>query len=168
MGEPEPDVQAGDRRWLPLVAEAERQRGTNPFYESMREVSPGDIVFSFADTGIAATGIARSYCWGSPKPQEFGAAGQNWENVGWKVRVHFVPLLNKVRPKDHMNVLRAVLPDKYSPLQPNGNGIQSVYLTEVALCIRRSSRGPDRRRGDAGPSSGNRTHPSAQRASIRR
>jgi len=30
----------------------------NPFYESMREVAPGDIVFSFVDTRIAAAGIA--------------------------------------------------------------------------------------------------------------
>ncbi len=103
----------------------------NPFYESMREVSPGDLVFSFVDTRIVAIGIARSYCWESPKPQEFGSAGQNWENIGWKVRVEFVPLIHQVRPKDHMDVLRPVLPDRYSPLQANGNGIQSVYLTEV-------------------------------------
>ena len=31
-----------------------------------------------------------------------------------------------------MTVLRSVLPSKYSPLQPNGNGIQSVYLTEIS------------------------------------
>jgi len=31
-----------------------------------------------------------------------------------------------------MGVLRAVLPDRYSPLQVNGNGIQSVYLTELS------------------------------------
>jgi putative restriction endonuclease len=103
----------------------------NPFYESMREVSPGDIVFSFVDTRIAAIGIARSYCWESPKPQEFGSAGQNWEDIGWKVRVEFVPLINRVRPKDHMEVLGPLLPERYSPLQANGNGIQSVYLTEV-------------------------------------
>ena len=103
----------------------------NPFYESMREVSPGDIVFSFVDTRIAAIGIARSYCWESPRPQEFGSAGQNWENIGWKIRVQFVPLINRVRPKDHIEILRPVLPERYSPLQLNGNGIQSVYLTEV-------------------------------------
>ena len=99
----------------------------------MREVSPGDIVFSFTDTRIAAIGIARSYCWESPKPQEFGSAGQNWENIGWKVKVDFSPLLNRVRPKDHMDALRPVLPDRYSPLQANGNGNgnQGVYLTEV-------------------------------------
>lgn len=103
----------------------------NPFYESMREVSPGDLVFSFMDTRIQAIGIARSYCWECPKPTEFGSAGQNWENIGWKVSVQFNELNNKVRPKDHMEVLRPLLPERYSPLQPNGNGLQSVYLTEV-------------------------------------
>lgn len=29
----------------------------NPFYESMREVAPGDLVFSFVDTRIAAIGV---------------------------------------------------------------------------------------------------------------
>jgi putative restriction endonuclease len=105
--------------------------GRNPFYESMREVAPGDIVFSFVDTRIAAIGIAQSYCWESPKPIEFGSAGQNWENVGWRVRIAFTQLLHKLRPKDHIGVLRKVLPSRYSPLQPNGNGIQSVYLTEL-------------------------------------
>jgi len=103
----------------------------NPFYESMREVSPGDLIFSFKDTRIVAIGIAQSYCWENPKPLEFGTAGQNWENVGWKVKVEFTELTNIIRPKDHMAVLGPYLPEKYSPLQPNGNGLQSVYLTEL-------------------------------------
>jgi hypothetical protein len=101
----------------------------NPFYESMREVAPGDLIFSFMDTRILAIGIAQSYCWENPKPLEFGNAGQNWENIGWKVKVNFTELANKIRPKDHIGVLRPLLPEKYSPLQPNGNGLQSVYLT---------------------------------------
>jgi putative restriction endonuclease len=107
----------------------------NPFYESMREVAPGDLIFSFVDTRILAVGIAQSYCWESPKPLEFGTAGQNWENIGWKVNVNFTELANKVRPKDHIGVLRPLLPDRYSPLQPNGNGLQSVYLTEVPTAL---------------------------------
>ena len=103
----------------------------NPFYESMREVAPADLIFSFMDTRILAVGIAQSYCWESPKPLEFGNAGQNWENIGWKVKVNFTELANKVRPKDHIKILRSLLPERYSPLQPNGNGLQSVYLTEV-------------------------------------
>jgi putative restriction endonuclease len=107
----------------------------NPFYESMREVAPGDLIFSFMDTRILAVGIAQSYCWESPKPLEFGDAGQNWENIGWKVKVGFRELANKVRPKDHIAILRPLLPLRYSPLQPNGNGLQSVYLTEVPTAL---------------------------------
>jgi hypothetical protein len=103
----------------------------NLFYEAMREVAPGDLVFSFVDTRIAALGIAQSYCWESPKPLEFGQAGQNWENVGWRVKVTFTPLTTTIRPKDHIDLLRPLLPDRYAPLQPNGNGLQSVYLTEL-------------------------------------
>jgi hypothetical protein len=107
----------------------------NPFYEFMREVTPGDLVFSFVDTRIAAIGSVASYCYESPKPTEFGAVGLNWEAIGWRVRINFVPLLNKIRPKDHIDVLRRVLPPRYSPLQDSGNGIQSVYLTEVPVLL---------------------------------
>lgn|SRR6516165_9732867 len=103
----------------------------NPFYESMREVAPGDAVFSFVDTRIIAIGVAQSYCWESPKPLEFGSAGQNWENVGWKVLVGFTLLSRQVTPKDHIELLRPLLPDKYSPLTRAGNGLQSIYLTEI-------------------------------------
>jgi putative restriction endonuclease len=107
----------------------------NPFYEAMREVAPGDLVLSFADARIRALGLAQSYCWESPKPTEFGNAGQNWENIGWKVKVRFTELLHQVRPKDHIGVLGSLLPAKYAPLQPNGNGLQSVYLTEVSAAF---------------------------------
>ena len=59
----------------------------NPFYEFMREVTPGDLVFSFVDTRIVAIGTVTSYCYESPKPLEFGDAGSNWETIGWRVRV---------------------------------------------------------------------------------
>lgn len=98
----------------------------------MREVSPGDLILSFVDTRIAAIGVANSYCYESPKPLEFGEAGAYWNNVGWRVRVNFQALQNPARPKDHIESLRPLLPDRYSPLQLNGNGIQSVYLTELS------------------------------------
>jgi putative restriction endonuclease len=55
----------------------------------------------------------------------------NWEKIGWRVRVRFTRLLHQVRPKNHMDRLRASLPGRYSPLHPNGDGLQGVYLTEV-------------------------------------
>lgn len=103
----------------------------NPFYESMREVAPGDLIFSFCDTYIRALGVARSYCYECPKPVEFGAAGMYWDKVGWRVDVLFQERPDPIRPKDHMGVLAPLLPGKYAPLRPNGDGLQSVYLTEL-------------------------------------
>lgn len=108
----------------------------NPFYEFMREVAPGDVIFSFSDTRVAALGIARSFCYESPKPQEFGATGTNWSQIGWKVDVAFRELQNNVRPMDHLAELRPLLPARYAPLRAeNGHGLQSVYLTEVSTAF---------------------------------
>jgi putative restriction endonuclease len=119
---------AGGYLWSPKRS---ANGARNPFYESMREVAPGDLILSFMDTRIVAVGVAQSYCWESPKPSEFGNAGQNWEDIGWRVKVAFTQLINRLRPKDHIDLLRPLLPSKYSPLQANGNGLQSVYLTDI-------------------------------------
>src|SRR5579862_6514471 len=120
--------QTGGYLWSP---KRNANGARNPFYEAMREISPGDLVFSFVDTRVLAIGIAQSYCYESPKPAEFGSSGQNWEHVGWRIAVQFTQLSNRVRPKDHIEILRPLLPERYAPLQPNGNGLQSVYLTEL-------------------------------------
>lgn len=49
---------SGGYLWSP---KRNANKARNPFYESMREVAPGDIIFSFRDTRIAALGIARSF-----------------------------------------------------------------------------------------------------------
>ncbi len=103
----------------------------NPFYEFMREVAPGDIIFSFSDTLIPAIGIAQSTAYPSPKPAEFGSTGPNWSTVGWKVAVRYFLLSSRIRPADHMHRIGSMMPDKYAPLQPSGRGNQGVYLTSV-------------------------------------
>lgn len=105
----------------------------NPFYEFMREVAPGDVVFSFQGTYIQAVGNVISYCYECPKPPEFAGAGPNWSEIGWKVDVRFTPVSDTVRPADHMDMLAPTLPEKYAPLRPNGQGLQSVYLTAVPV-----------------------------------
>jgi len=40
----------------------------NQFYENMREVSPGDIVFSFCDTRIKALGVVTGDAQPVPSP----------------------------------------------------------------------------------------------------
>jgi putative restriction endonuclease len=102
----------------------------NQFYENMREVLPGDVVFSFCDTRIKAIGVVTGASQTGPKP-DFGAAGSNWSQEGWFVPVDYCGLTHQIRPKDHAAILRPFLPSKYSPLQESGDGLQSVYLAAV-------------------------------------
>jgi len=120
----------GGYLWSP---KRKSNEGRNLFYEFMREVAPGDIVFSFKDTLIKAIGVATDFCYEAPKPDEFGSAGPNWSKVGWKVPVHWTSVLSKVRPSEHMGALQSLLPKKYSPLRSNGHGQQAVYLTAVPI-----------------------------------
>jgi hypothetical protein len=84
-----------------------RANGTrNPFYEFMREVAPGDLVFSFAGTLIRAFGVARSHAYEAPKPREFGSSGRNWDDIGWRVDVEFHEVTSAFRPGDWIERLR--------------------------------------------------------------
>jgi putative restriction endonuclease len=102
----------------------------NPFYDTMHRVAVGDIVFSFSDTRIKAVGIVIGEAETAPKP-DFGGVGLNWSKEGWYVPVYYSSFEAPIRPKDHIAVLRPFLPDRYSPLQANGDGLQGIYLTEI-------------------------------------
>jgi Predicted restriction endonuclease len=119
---------AGGYLWSPKRKADGR---ANPFYEFMREVAPGDIVFSFCDTLIKAVGIARSNAYEAPKPLEFGGAGAYWDEIGWRVDVGFHELTHAIRPADYMDRIGPLLPQRYAPLQPTGRGQQSMYLTAL-------------------------------------
>lgn len=119
---------SGGYLWSPKT----RANGSrNPFYDFMRQAQPGDIVFSFSNTLIRAVGVVREKAQTSPKPSEFGTTGSYWSDDGWLVPVDFQEFAAPIRPKDQIDYLRPVLPVKYSPLQHNGNGVQSIYLAEV-------------------------------------
>lgn len=114
--------------WSPKV---KANGGRNQFYLNMQEVTAGDIIFSFCDTLIKAIGVAVGRAASAPKP-EFGGVGATWADKGWLVPVEFRELNNQIRPKTHIALLRPFLPEKYSPLQSTGDGLQSVYLAELA------------------------------------
>lgn len=116
----------GGYLWSP---KRKANQARNPFYDFMREVTPGDVIFSFSNTHIRAIGIATSHAYEAPKPLEFGQAGAYWNNIGWRIDVKFHELRLTTKPADHMTVLAPLLPAKYAPLRPNGTGLQSVYLT---------------------------------------
>jgi hypothetical protein len=118
----------GGYLWSPKL---KRDGTLNHYYETMREVSYGDIVFSFNDQKIMAMGIAQGPAYTCPKPTEFGTAGAKWDEIGWRVDVNFSILNHPIQPRSHMGLLRALLPERYSPLQANGTGNQ-LYLTEIS------------------------------------
>jgi hypothetical protein len=103
----------------------------NPFYEFMRVVKPGDLVFSFEGTYIRAMGVVQSFAHSIPKPTEFGGVGANWNQTGWQVDVRYHRFEHTIRPQDEMDSIAPVLPQRYSPLQRSGRGNQGVYLTRV-------------------------------------
>jgi hypothetical protein len=117
----------GGYMWSPKV---NRDDSTNHFYETMREVARGDIVFSFCSRKIMAIGIVQRPAYTCPKPQEFGSAGANWNEVGWRVEVQFKVLLKHIEPRQHMELLRPLLPERYSPIRADGTGNQ-IYLAEL-------------------------------------
>ena len=114
--------------WSP---KRKRNDQINPFYETMREVSPGDIIFSFADGAIKGFGMARTHCYTSPRPDEFGHIGQAWNEVGWRVDIDFQPFIEPVLPARHMQAIGPTLPERYSPIRANGHGNQGVYLAQI-------------------------------------
>lgn len=118
----------GGYLWSPKV---NSNGARNHFYDNMTRAQPGDVVFSFCDTYIKAVGVVQAKAESASKPTEFGSAGTYWGAEGWYVRVAFTELAKPIRPKDYMHLLGLTLPEKYSPLQENGNGNQGVYLAEV-------------------------------------
>jgi putative restriction endonuclease len=101
--------------------------GKNPYYDFVTHVQPGDILLSFANADIIAIGVAASIAYTADKPTDFGNAGATWSKDGWAIDVDFQREEEPITRKLHMNLIAPLLPEKYSPIRPNGNGYQ-VYL----------------------------------------
>ncbi len=110
----------------------------NPFYEFMREVAPGDIIFCFAETRIRAYGLARSYAYEAPKPTEFGTAGRSWDQIGWRVDVQFHEIATVFRPVDWIAQLRPHFPEKYAPLHSIGVSSPSERMVACLFHLSRT------------------------------
>ncbi|WP_319825824.1 HNH endonuclease [Thalassovita sp.] len=120
----------GNYLWSPTE---KSDGGRSEFYENMKRVRPGDVIFAFAGGEIRAVGVCSAPTALAPKPGEFGAAGNAWGSEGWRLPVEFTVLSKPLRPKDHMDVLAPTLPEKYSPIRPDGNGNQGAYLAAVPI-----------------------------------
>ena len=122
----------GNYLWSPI----ERSDGVrNEFYDNMKRVRAGDVVFAFAGGDIKAIGVCSAPVVLAPKPGEFGAAGTAWGTEGWRLKVDFTRLSAPLSPKDHMDILAPTLPEKYSPIRPDGKGNQGAYLAAVPVVM---------------------------------
>jgi len=123
----------GGYLWSPKRNKSDHR---NQFYENMKEVAPGDIVFCYWETEIRAVGVLRSFGYDAPKPEEFGDAGRNWSAIGYRADVDYVLLHTPVAPRDAWAAIQPLLPEKYSPLnREKGVGLQSVYLAAIPQAL---------------------------------
>ena len=117
--------------WSP---KSNKDGGFNQFYKNMTEAGVGDIVFSFSNTLIKTVGVVSASARSSEKPKEFGKAGDAWDTDGWLVQVDYEEINNPLKPKNHMDILGPLLPDRYSPIRADGGGNQ-VYLAEISKAM---------------------------------
>lgn len=99
-------------------------------HEILTKLQPGDLIFSFKDTYIAAIGVVQQVAENMIKP-DFGGHGENWVDLGWSVSTEFVELSNPIKPSAIMNLIDPLLPEKYSPLQAGTGRGNQIYLTEI-------------------------------------
>lgn len=114
--------------WCPKF---KRNGRPSVFYENLKKVVPRDLVFSFAHTRIQGAGLATSYCYSCPRPDEFGHIGEAWHSVGWRVDVDFRDFSHKIQPKVYAEQIKDLLPEKYAPIQKSGKGLQGAYLAQI-------------------------------------
>jgi putative restriction endonuclease len=118
--------------WCPKT---KKNGARNHFYETLREVRQGDLVFSFAFAQLQAVGSAKLACYSCPKPDDFGKVGAAWNDLGWRVDVGFQKFRSPLRIKNVISKIVHLLPGQYSPIQDNGHGNQVAYLSEISRSL---------------------------------
>ncbi len=116
--------------WSPKT----NRNGTkNQTYLNLTLVQPGDIVISYASGLIKAIGSATETFREAEIPENHWEAVDTWKPEGWMVPIAWQRLDDQVKPKDYIDVIAPRLPEKNSPLQPNGNGNQNCYLGSISV-----------------------------------
>ena len=120
----------GGYLWSPKRTKDDKR---SQFYDNMARAEPGDAVLSYADARIAYVGQVTAGAWESTKPEEYGPAGENWNNVGWRLPVAWTTLPRAAEPRRHVDELRSLLPAKYSPFSVKARrGNEGAYLAEIS------------------------------------
>lgn len=104
----------------------------NETYNNMRRVDPDDLIISFAHLKISFVGRASGFAFTSKKPLALAPIDTGWGDSGWLLPVSWTALREAIRPRDHIDLIRPLFPTKYSPMKPDGNGNQNVFLAEIS------------------------------------
>lgn len=102
------------------------------FYETVREVKPGDLVISYAKAAVQGFGFATTHCYSCPKPDDFGRVGEAWDLKGWRVDVNFQKFPRPLRTADYSNQIAPLLPAGYAPIRADGFGNQGAYFAKIS------------------------------------
>lgn len=104
----------------------------NQTYLNLTLIEVGDIVFSYAIGEIKAVGVVERRYVESERPEAFGHSGEQWAKNGWLVQVQWTVFDWSFSPKDYLPAIAPLLPEKYSPIQENGDGNQKCYLAYIS------------------------------------
>lgn len=121
----------GGYLWAPITNKAGNEL---KIYSNLKSVKIGDVVFSLVNLGkgqcIYAVGVcAEEY---SDCKNPLTIHKNDWITDGWKIKVDFTILTTNILVKEHIDRIRPLLPEKYSPLLPNGNAQQSGYMHQIS------------------------------------
>lgn len=119
----------GGYMWAPKVQQNGR---TLAAYTFVSEVKKNDVIFSYVHSKIVAIGVALSDGYSASKPHT-GDSGEDWQNEGWRVDVDYTLVPKPYKPLEDFELIRPLLPEKYSPLvKSTGGGAQGMYLALIS------------------------------------
>jgi hypothetical protein len=103
----------------------------NPFYENVRMVAPGDLIFGYHAAEIRAVGMVLSRAREAPLPVAGREAGGLAGVRGWLLDVAWLALQRPLHPARYMGILAPLLPELHAPLTESGKGLQGGRLLEL-------------------------------------
>lgn len=123
------DEIAGSFLWSPKT----KSNGSrNYFYDTMIEANAGELILSYAGGSVSHFGVILEAAYDERQPDFMGRGGDNWSTDGWFLPVSWQQLVPSVTPKLIWDQIGHLFPNRYSPLDNQGNGNQGCYLTEIS------------------------------------
>ncbi|MCL6701290.1 HNH endonuclease [Pseudomonas sp. T1.Ur] len=123
------DEYSGGYIWAPKT---KKNGNSNEGYLNLTKAKVGDRIISYANGVIKSIGVVTNDHVDAPIPKTHWEAAEYWGSSGWQVSVEWMPLTTPLRPKNFLYRIAPLLPEKYSPIQKNGDGNQGIYLASIS------------------------------------